>query len=341
MDLRTLNQESHRKDHNAWIPRGDLPRCSEVFDITAAPALSTLCHAPSNIVPSDMVSALNLIDRLADMPWTERRVPVQMQLCWRKSRGHHLIKFSIMLYVRSIDLAPAYDPIAWALWCHPAESSGGHQPLKNMLLVRGAFIAIIDPHDSSNVPTQYRSGMHECLIAYDPREPDGYLGVIDPIQEVPSFGVIKDITVLGVILNKHYVGGFAEVSAPNGEVHWGRIKLGTHSFVVETDASLRPKKKWLYAGKGDCFHMYLIGVTPDAKDVPMELLGDAALCSDGTILHSYYFDRDTEGRHPDDWEKWRSGYYFNRFYPPSSSRIPSEVISSFEAEMPAWFLKQA
>ena len=344
MDLNLLNQASRTPNHNAWLAHGGLPRCARVFDITAAPSLPTLCGAQSAVVPRELCEQLDLAAyRGAD--WIEQHVPVQMRLTWHKQGARRNSEFAVMLYVRSIDLEPELNPLHWALWgCRHNDS------LRGLVLIRGAFQVI--GHDPDAPPEMVRGDdtLLECLIAYHPRASigSGSFGVVLPTDAsfaTPS-GIIKDLEVLGKVLAlEEYQHGFMEVHAPNGEVRWGRIKGTSDRSWVEVDALLL-QQRWLYRSRErDNLFLNLIG-TEWTGQGNCELLGDAVLCSDGTIVHNYYFDRVAyEASHgsksnlPNDWHSWRSGYCFNRFYPKGSQRIPEEVTHSFEREAPDWFLK--
>ena len=132
MDLRTLNRLSHRRDHNAWLPREGFPRCAQVFDISAAPSLTALCRAQSDVIPSELCERLDLAD-CKGASWIEQHVPVQMRLTWFKQGARRNSEFAVMLYVRSIDLEPEPDPMYWALWGRHNKDS-----LRGQVLIRGA-----------------------------------------------------------------------------------------------------------------------------------------------------------------------------------------------------------
>ncbi|OGZ06174.1 MAG: hypothetical protein A3C13_01560 [Candidatus Lloydbacteria bacterium RIFCSPHIGHO2_02_FULL_50_11] len=160
-------------------------------------------------------------------------------------------------------------------------------------------------------------------------------------EELPKCGVIKDLDVLYRVVNK-FAGGFIETSIPNGVCRWGRLNGGNIGSWTSCDAVRGKNEEWKYAPSNkDGWSLNLIGVRHLSKDRVYwdELIGDAFLCSDGTVFHSYYFSRKEWSELQTTPDDWKDGYYHNRLYPPGSSMIPKHITDSFEREMPAWFYK--
>ncbi|MDO8520487.1 MAG: hypothetical protein Q7S52_00010 [bacterium] len=338
IDLLALNKTSNSySTRNVFLGRPvTLPRCVKRWTIRGGPSLPRICAAAAEKFPTEMSRKYGF--KHADERISER-VPLEFSIDSETSH-RYTHNFSIEAVIWSVDVYPDPHALAWSIY-------GCRQPkhiiaeLANCIALRGSFRSI---SDSEWTPESLKGGDYqECIIAYDPRRSHvcGWLGEVAPVQELPTCGLIKDFDVLAQIVSK-FVGGFMEEHLPDGTVHWGRLSGGGTGSWISCDAIRDPVQQWKYAGSKDGWSLNLNGVRYVHKENTHwhELVGDAFLCSDGTVLHSYYFSRKEWGEESNVPKEWKDGYYHNRIYPPGSLMIPEYVTASFEREMPAWFYKE-
>lgn len=330
VDLIALEKTS-RGERNAHLARTSvLPACSRNFSIENGPTLQAICLAPAHTVPDALAEALNLA-RDSKHHFIDDHIPLQFTLksYATAGNGRHGGSFAVGVYVKSIDFDPVLAQAHWSLFGpKPDLSNAGEWFSDGTILICGWYHSL---GKNSEV-------LGECVIAYNPRRGTGYFGEVAELQKLPTNGLIKDIEVLWRVVRERYLSGFIESSAPDGVTRWCRVVGGDGSH-VECDAEKKADEAWKYNGRKEPIRLSLVG-TALKKDGGCELIGDAFLCSDGTVLHTYYFSRAFHGVRFADSALWKDGYYSNRFYLPESPMVPKHITDSFAGEMPTWFYKE-
>ena len=338
IDLLALNKASNSYSvRNAFLGRQTLlPRCAKRWRIVGGPTHPRIWAAPADVLPWEMSKRHGF--KHADQRISDR-VPVEFSIDSETSRKYEC-GFSVEVVIWSVDTYPDPHSLEWSMFgCSPSKHTVDE--LSECLALRGAFRSI---SDSGHTPEGLKGADYkECIIVYNSKRSRGWLGEIADAEELPTCGVIKDFYVLAEVISK-FAGGFMETNTPDGLCHWGRLNGGSTGSWISCDALKVKSGKWRYAPSNkDGWSLNLIGVRYVNKENVhwYELLGDALLCSDGTVLHSYYFSRKEKewGDSPSIPSDWKDGYYHNRLYPPESPTIPKRITDSFEHEMPAWFYK--
>ena len=338
LDLSALNRASRSySGRNAFLGRQvTIPRCAKVWTIRRGPSYPKICAAPADKFPWDMSKKHGF--KHADKRISER-VPVVFSVDSETS-SKYAYDFSVEVVLWSVDTYPDPHALSWSLFgCCPSEHTVAE--LSDCVALRGSFRNISDS-DSEYIPESLKGADYkECIIVYNPQRSRGWLGEVAEVQELPACGVIKDFDVLAQIVSK-FVGGFIEGRGPDGTTHWGRLRGGNTGGWISCDAVRGKDQGWKYApSNNDGWSLSLIGVRYVHKENMHwhELVGDAFLCSDGTVLHSYHFSQKEWGEESNVPKEWKEGYYHNRIYPPGSVMVPKHITDSFEREMPAWFYK--
>ena len=337
LNLLVLNKAAygtHRACNDFTGRQTLLPRCLKKWMIEGGPSLPRICAAPADILPWELSRRHGFKhedNRISG------RVPVEFTIN-PQTGGKYGSNFSVEVIIRSVDTDPDLFALAWSVFGYCSEPLVGQ--LLECIALKGRFR---DLSNNDNTPENLKgSDYRECIIAYNPRQSCGWLGEVAEVQELPSSGVIKDIYVLYEVVRK-FAGGFMETYAPDSVRHWGRLNGGNAGSWISCDAVRGKNEEWKYAPSNkDGWSLNLIGVRQLNEDRSYwdKLIGDAFLCSDGTVLHSYYFSQKGWGEKPPTPDGWKDGYYHNRFYPPGSPMIPKDIVASFEREMPAWFYKE-
>lgn len=342
IDLLALNKTSQSHSaRNLFTGRlMMLPRCAKWWKIVKGPSLPRICAAPANVLSWEMSKKHGF--KHADKRISDR-VPVEFTLDpGTSSKDRYASDFSIETVIWSVETYPDREALSWSVFGNRL-SEHNADDLSASIALRGSFRAI---SDSDNVPYYIPESLKgadykECIIVYNPWNSRGWLGEVAEAQELPSCGLIKDFDILCRVVSK-FSGGFIETHAPNGACCWGRLCGGYTSAWISCDATKEKNEEWKYAPSNrDGWSLNLIGVRYVNKENVHwhELVGDAFLCSDGTILHSYYFSRKEWGESPPIPDTWKEGYYSNRLYPLGSPMVPKYITDSFEREMPTWFFK--
>lgn len=340
IDLLSLNKTSQSYSaRNLFTGRQiALPRCAKWWKIVNGPSHPKVCATPADILPWGISKRYGFRH---DDPRISGRVPVEFKVDAGTS-SKYARDFPIEAVIWSVDTYPDREALSWSVFGH-CLSECNADDLSACIALRGSFRAISYQNEHNFIPESLKgSDYKECIIIYNPRDSRGCLGEIAEAQELPACGVIKDLEVFYEVVNK-FSGGFIETNAPDGICHWGRLRGGHVGAWISCDATRGKNQEWEYAPSNeDGWSLNLIGVRHCTKDRVHwdELIGDAFLCSDGTVLHSYYFSRKEWPEMspiPDD---WKDGYYYNRLYPPGSVMVPKEITDSFDREMPAWFYKE-
>lgn len=343
IDLSVLNKRAHYRhdvpSRNEFTGRQLLlPRCLTPWKINEGPSFPRICEAPANRLPWELSRRhgfKHADGRISD------RMPVEFSL--NSGTLHKKAwNFPAEAVIWSVETYPDLHALAWSLFGYCDEHLV--RGLSDCVMLKGAFRAI-ESH-ASNIPENLRSADYkECIVAYYPqgsRSTRGWLGEVATAQELPASGIIKDIGVFYEVLGQ-FVGGIIETNTPDGMRHYGHLLGGNTGKWISCDAIKSRDDKWEYyeLDQGDARSLNLIGVRHMNKENSYwdELMGDAFLCSDGTVLHSYHFSRKEFPEMPPIPDDWKDGYYYNRIYPPNSPVIPKHVVDSFEREMPAWFYK--
>jgi len=326
-------QNSHGP-HNTFVARTNiLPACSRKFSITKGPSLPAICAAPATVFPSQLSESMNLHGESRSALIADH-LPVQFTLQGERKRKFGDFTFAVALFVRSIDLAPDLEQLHWSLFGR-AQQANQHSHFSRSILIRGWFQVI---GDDENAPPDLRNAAHrECIIVYLPQQGTGWLGEVAEAREVPTSGVVKDLETFLRIVRQRYAHGFVESCAPDGITRWCRVSGGEGDSVT-FDAKKKDGESWKYYEQKSYIRLRLVGVEY-IKEVGYELVGDAFLCSDGTMLHTYHYSKVVYGDKFQDSASWNDGYYSNRFYVSGSPMIPQYISDSFSSEMPAWFFE--
>jgi hypothetical protein len=333
IDVSVFNRKSSRA-HNSAVARQTLiPLCGERVSIVQGPTSRKIAQAPLDEVDGSLSKLCGLFEK-----WTENnrdlseivlnRIPVTFTL----EPSEYV---TVAVFVAAIDFDP--DRAAYpSRFFH----NYTHQELgKSTLLIRGWYTELPEKYQPRK---QTLSGLKlsRCLISYNPLRgrgngERGYLMEVLDEQPLPLTQVIKDAEALQYLVNEHFRNGWIESHGPNGRVCWGRISSFDTDH-VSLEALRKGEEEWRFGkGRDNPLGIYLIGMTPYESGKSPELMGDAILCSDGTVLHTYHFSRKALNKKvPADWQ---DGYYSNRFYPPGSKLVPKEVVESFNRDMPEWY----
>lgn len=336
VDLLALNKMSNSNGgRNAFMGRQTLlPRCTKKWRIVKGPTFPRICAAPADKLPWEMARRHGF--EHADKRISDR-IPVEFAIDAETSHKYAQ-NFSVEAVAWSVDTYPDLYALAWAIFGYCSSDHSAADDFAGHVALRGYFRAV---SESEHTPEQLRGADYkECIIIYNPSKLCGWLGEVTQVQELPTCGVVKDFSVLYWIADK-FSGGFVETHAPDGVTRWGRLTGGGTGSWVLCDAAKFNDQNWKYRSRGDNAPLSMFGVRYVNKENAWryELVGDAFLCSDGTVLHSYYFSRKEWGEDSNIPKEWKEGYYHNRLYPPDSLMIPKHITDSFEREMPAWFYK--
>lgn len=339
IDLSALNKTSQSYSaRNLFTGRQTtLPRCAKWWKIVKGPSFPRICAAPADVLSWEMSKKHGF--KHADKRISDR-VPVEFTVDAGTS-SKYVREFSVEAVIWLVDTDPEREALSWSVFDHRL-SEHNADDLSACIALRGSFRAISGSDNIPEIPESLKgTDYKECIIIYNPRNSRGWLGEIAEVQELLACGLIKDFDVLTRVVSK-FAGGFLETQTPAGITLWGRLSGGNTGDWVSCDAIRVKNQKWEYApSNGDGWSLKLIGVRHLSEDRVHwnELVGDAFLCSDGTILHSYYFSGKEWSDSPQIPDAWKDGYYNNRIYPPGSLMVPKHIIDSFEREMPAWFFK--
>lgn len=314
---------------------------SEYFQIRTGPSPKVIASAPTESIDSDLTSLCGLYVR-----WDPKNREMSRLVLDRVPITFRLIDDTkLAVFVASVDFEPAREPYPEDFFT----DGTGHGLSDSTMLIHGWYVSLPSRHTSKKRVLLAEAMLNRCVIAYSPsgeygNMSKGYIARVADEQPLPRTQVIKDIDALQYLLDAHYKGGYMESVGPTG-TRWGRLHggLGMVGWQwVELSAlrGVNGEWKFKFPRRDEVMSMSLVGISFSRTSVErVELKGDTILCSDGTILHTYYFSRAeviAEGatRVPDD---WRDGYYYNRFYPPNSPLVPKEVIESYNRDMPDWF----
>ncbi len=331
VDLIALAKSSNGARNTHLARTSILPPCVQKFVIEKGPSLPAICAGPGNTVPHELAKTFALPG--SDKPQIEDHIPLQFTLVSNKERRDGCWTFPVGVFVRSIDFEPDLAQAHQALYGHPAGTNAHMYFPPDAIVIRGWFYSL---QKTDEVPKDLRKQeVRECIIVYEPRRGEGCLGEVTTVQELPVSGVIKNLDVFYRIMQKSYIGCFVESHSPDGVTRFGRISGSCYADLA-LDALRRCADEWEYRSLNDSILLCIFAA--EFKDGALEFDGDAFLCSDGTMLLTYYYSPVLlEGRNPP--STWIEGYYSHRIYPRNSGRVPAHILRSFEAQMPAWFLK--
>lgn len=347
IDISVYNN-NHRSDgpHNEALRRQSFtPKTGKIFWIKGGPSALRISQAPLNEVGSDIAEMLCLYD---NWNWHDevsrqviRHIPLEFTVCSVDGDEE-----SLGVYVGAIDYEANRDCYHKDLWRDDVNADFGEETM----LIRGWYFHVPKPAQRRASVTSRE--LHPCLITYNPKgnrnRAKGYIASIVE-SEPPQTQLIKDLRVLDSILGDHFQKGFMESFAPDGQTRWGYDprRITEDDGWLELGALWDEKKNWRYYHRLDCTpRIQMVGVSPYRNDssgvFPSEIRGDLIYCSDGTILHSYYFSQEVAHQELGYFKRkipdtWKDGYYFNRFYPKNSPLVPKSVVDSFNKEMPDHF----
>lgn len=304
-----------------------LPQCSSWFTLRGGPTLTQIAMHFAVKVPYEVSCSAGLFKTNGENEQLEvaEKLPLEFKTAESGPVG---------VIVSSIDLNP--DSKAYLL-----AIKGGNAKHSTGIGLKGWLV-----HFERGKPINQLQ-LKKCLVFYRPEEHQGCVGIIADDHPIPGTQVISGVESLAQIVISHFCGGFVEVYAPDRKSRWGRVS-GFSSAIGEAYVSALRNSlgEWKfnrvgYSGLG----LMVFGRTLyDLGGSTSKLPGDVILCSDGTILCSYYYSVSAElkrrkeegfgGFLPD---TDVDGHYFTRFYSPTSTLVPVEVIESFNREMPEWY----
>lgn len=340
INVSEFNRKSTSDHNSALIRQVFLPAVGESYPLRSGPSAKTVALVRATDVDSDIAGLCHLFDRWkfghGTGPAMSRsildHIPVTFTLGDEKET-------KVAVFVDKIDHEP--DRGSYPEFFQDGIS---HDLGQDTMLISGWYAKIPRRYEQGRNPIN-RLSLKRCMVFYNPTgHTKGYLAEVLDEQPLPATQVIKDIDALQYLLDAHYKGGYMESVGPTG-TRWGRLQggLGMVGWQWVELSALREVNgawKFKFPRRDEVMSISLVGTSFSRTSVKrVELKGDAILCSDGTILHTYYFSRAeviVEGamRVPDD---WHDGYYYNRFYPPKSPLIPAEVMESFNSQMPEYF----
>ncbi len=333
IDVSVFNRKSNRPHNAALSGQTFAPLCGGCIPIKQGPSPRKIVQAPLDDV-SDEFAALyglfedwngNLVDGVSHL--VLNHLPVRFVATVEEG------EITVAVFVASVDFDPKrqlYPPVFFHGYL-------GQEFSESTMLIRGWYVTVPERHRLNKEDELSKRPLTECFIVYDPdggRSGKGYIFPMFDERPLPLTQVIKDAEALQRLVNEHFRGGWMEAHTPDGFVHWGFSPYSEGDW-ISVKAIQENEEKWRFQEPDSAFQINLVGTTLPINGNPSELMGDAILCSDGTILHTYHFCFKTFEKVPP--AEWRNGHYFNRFYPLQSSLVPRKVVESFYRDMPAWF----
>lgn len=348
IDVAPYNRKFDKQRGNVLTRQMFVPECSKLTTIVSGPSEKAIAFAPTNEVDRELSDLLGLVggafiknressDHVCD------HIPLTFVI---SERGENI---KIAVFVKSID----YEPDRSA---HPEaffKDNYGHQLGMRTMLVYGWYVYVSKEQDSGLKKEDLRKlTLLPCMFTYDPRGHGnsgsrGNFATILKERPLPSTQVISSLEALRAILSDHYTSCFVESYAPDRKTRWGYLssRYNHDNSLLELRALDGGDGVWKFERpQGNSLGLYLFGVVRAKDNYDITLAGDVTLSSDGVIFHSYYLSRIEKieelkqlGIQNPSEEFLNDGYYFNRFYPRGSRRVPLEVVLAFSQQMPEDF----